>query len=163
MKQSRSAVREALLGALLAGCSITDAAKLAKVSRSTAHRIAGEPGFRADLDSRLLSKRQPFEAALADAMGRAVQTLRLLLDAKSESIRLKAATVLLAPRQYPTPPSPPQTGQSGEPKISAESRERLGRAIELRIQQRLRMQGWAPPGELPRPMRKSPEPQPVVP
>lgn len=146
MKQPRTAVREALLGALLAGSSITDAAKLAKVSRSTAHRIAGEPLFQADLEARLSAKRQPFEAALSEAMGLAVQTLRRLLEAKSETVRLKAASVLLTPRQIATPPSPPPV-QPGQPTFTAEDREALGIALKKRIEQQLRWDGWTPPKE----------------
>jgi len=154
MRQPRTSVREALLGALLAGGTMTGAARLAKVSRATAYRITREPAFKADLDARLAAQRQPLEVALGQAMEQAVQTLRRLLEATTESVRLKAATVLLAPRQIATPPSPPQPGQSGTPTPpTAAMMEAMGIAMEKRMQQRLRAQGWAPPGETPGPIR----------
>jgi hypothetical protein len=85
----------ALLTALAAGSTITDAAEQAGISERTAHRRLADPEFRrraqaarADLIQRALGK-------LAANAGDAVDTLGALLCARSESAPLGAARTIL--------------------------------------------------------------------
>ena len=82
---------DALLLALAAGATVRAAALKAAVSKSTATRRLADPAFRrrvqdarAELVARALGK-------LAGASSRAVETLRKLLKANSDVVKLNAA------------------------------------------------------------------------
>jgi hypothetical protein len=86
---------DALALALASGASIVDAATTAGMSERTAYRRLAKPAFRrrvaevrAEMVARALGKR-------ADGMSDAASTLRKLLKAKSESVRLSACRALL--------------------------------------------------------------------
>jgi hypothetical protein len=86
---------DALLLALAAGLTVRDAAALAGIGERTAARRMADPAFhrnvkaaRAEMVSRGLGK-------LAEAATLAVDTLRSLLGAESESIKLGAARAIL--------------------------------------------------------------------
>jgi hypothetical protein len=86
---------DALLLALAAGQTVRDAARAAGVGERTATRRVAEPAFlrrvadlRADMVGRALGR-------MADAMTAAADTLRQLLTARSENVRLGAARSLL--------------------------------------------------------------------
>jgi hypothetical protein len=86
---------ELLLGALAAGSPVEEAARAAGVSVRTAYRRLASPGFR----SRLASARDELiSAALGELVGcaaEAVATLRRLLQAEDERVRLTAARAIL--------------------------------------------------------------------
>jgi hypothetical protein len=86
---------DALALALAAGKTITEAAVAADLSRRTATRRVIDPAFRrrvaelrAEMVARALGK-------MADGMAAAAETLRALLDAEGESVRLGAARSIL--------------------------------------------------------------------
>jgi hypothetical protein len=86
---------DALALALASGQTITEAAASADLSRRTATRRVAEPDFRrrvaelrAGMVARALGK-------MADGMTAAADTLRALLDAEGESVRLGAARSIL--------------------------------------------------------------------
>jgi hypothetical protein len=86
---------DALALALASGKTITEAAAAAELSRRTATRRVAEPDFRrrvaevrAEMVGRALGK-------MADSMTAAADTLRALLDAEGESVRLGAARSIL--------------------------------------------------------------------
>jgi hypothetical protein len=85
----------ALLLALAAGHTVRDAARLARVGERTATRRWAEPAFRrqvvelrAEMIGRALGK-------LADGMGDAADTLRGLLVAESDAMKLAASRSIL--------------------------------------------------------------------
>jgi molybdenum-dependent DNA-binding transcriptional regulator ModE len=85
----------ALLTALAAGSSIKDAAKVAGISERTAHRRLEDLEFQeriAELRTQLLSKAV---GRLTDATTEAADTMRSLLQSKSDSVRLSAARAIL--------------------------------------------------------------------
>jgi hypothetical protein len=82
---------ELLVGALAAGRSVEDAARAAGVSTRTAYRRLADPGFA----RRLAQARDELISAalgeLVESASEAVATLRALLRARDERIRLAAA------------------------------------------------------------------------
>jgi hypothetical protein len=85
----------ALIAALAAGRTVETAAREAGVSVATAHRRLADGGFRAQVDA---ARRETVTRALgivAEGATAAGATLRLLLGAESESVRLGAARALL--------------------------------------------------------------------
>jgi hypothetical protein len=91
----RKTADDALALALAAGRTAREAAAACGLSERTAYRRLADPAFRrradalrADLVDRALGR-------LADGMADAADTLRLLLGARSESVRLGAARALL--------------------------------------------------------------------
>jgi molybdenum-dependent DNA-binding transcriptional regulator ModE len=86
---------ELLLGALAAGGSVEQAARAAGVSVRTAYRRLACPGFRTRLAS---ARDELISAALGELVGcaaEAVATLRQLLQADDERVRLTAARAIL--------------------------------------------------------------------
>ncbi|MGD9857215.1 MAG: hypothetical protein AB7U20_19900 [Planctomycetaceae bacterium] len=93
--EPRQKREDALVLALARGESIADAARLSGWSQRTIQRRLADPDFsrqvrdaRADMIGRA-------SARLADATDAAVQTLRDLLSAESESVRLSASRSIL--------------------------------------------------------------------
>ena len=87
--------QEALALALASGQTIRDAAVAAGLGERTATRRVADPAFRqrvAALRSDMLARAA---GQMADGMAEAVTTLRQLLSAKSESVRLAAARSIL--------------------------------------------------------------------
>jgi hypothetical protein len=85
----------ALLAALAGGQTVEAAARVARVSERTARRRLGDPTFqRALADARRLVLGQAL-GVLTDAATAAARTLRALLDADADSIRLGAARAIL--------------------------------------------------------------------
>ena len=84
-----------LIAALAAGRTVEAAAREAGVSVATAHRRLGTPAFRAQVDA---ARREAIARAVgvvSDGATAAGATLRLLLNADAESVRLGAARALL--------------------------------------------------------------------
>jgi HEAT repeat protein len=86
---------EALLLALAGGATVRDAARSAGIGERTATRRLADPGFRrrvaenrADMVARALGK-------LADGATEAVDTLRKLLGAEADTVKLGAARSIL--------------------------------------------------------------------
>ena len=85
----------ALLAALAGGQPVEAAARVAHVSERTTRRRLGDPTFqRALADARRIVLGQAL-GVLTDAATAAARTLRALLDAESESVRVRAATAIL--------------------------------------------------------------------
>ena len=85
----------ALIAALAGGATIRDAAKLAGVGETTVYRRLDDPDFRrrvADARAEMLSQAV---GQLADASTEAVATLRALLNADAETVRLGSARAIL--------------------------------------------------------------------
>lgn len=82
---------DSLLAALAAGSTVEDAAQTAGVSVRTAYRRLGDPGFA----RRLAQARDELISSalgeLVDCASEAVATLRALLSASDERVRLGAA------------------------------------------------------------------------
>jgi hypothetical protein len=85
----------ALLTALAAGESVTDAAKRAGISERTAHRRLTEPDFRGRVTEARAAMVARALGKLADASCEAVDTLRGLLHAEAESVKLGASRAIL--------------------------------------------------------------------
>jgi hypothetical protein len=86
---------DALAAAVAAGTSIKEAARAAGVSERTAYRRQQDPEFRrrvAEIRSSFLSDAV---GRLAEASTEAVSTLKALLNASSDSVRLSAARAIL--------------------------------------------------------------------
>jgi len=84
-----------LLLALAGGQTVRDAARSAGIGERTATRRAADPAFCrrvAELRSEMVARAA---GQLADGMAQAVATLRGLLRAESESVRLAAARSIL--------------------------------------------------------------------
>jgi len=91
MSGERSRGEDSLLAALAAGSTVEDAARAAGLSSRTAYRRLADPGFarrlaqtRDELISNALGE-------LVDCASEAVATLRALLSASDERVRLGAA------------------------------------------------------------------------
>jgi hypothetical protein len=91
MSRERRRGEDSLLAALAAGSTVEDAAKAAGLSSRTAYRRLADPGFarrlaqtRDELISNALGE-------LVDCASEAVATLRSLLSASDERVRLGAA------------------------------------------------------------------------
>ena len=86
---------DALLLALAAGKTVREAARAAGISERTATRRVADPAFRrrvAELRAEMVSLAL---GKLADGMSDAAGTLRKLLKAKGESVRLGACRAML--------------------------------------------------------------------
>ena len=81
--------------ALVSGCHIENAAKIAGISERTAYRRLADPEFRDRINSAREAVRESILAKLSDAAGDAVSTLWSLLESEDESIRLRASKMLL--------------------------------------------------------------------
>jgi HEAT repeat protein len=93
--RGRQNADEALALAVASGQSLRDAAAAVCIGERTATRRAADPDFRqrvAELRTEMTSRAL---GRLADGMSAAADTLRQLLDAESESVRLGAARALL--------------------------------------------------------------------
>ena len=84
-----------LLAALAAGRTVEDAAHQANISQRTAFRRLADPEFQQQISQ--LRSRMIDEALgrLSDASAEAVETLRILLAAESENVRLGSARTIL--------------------------------------------------------------------
>ena len=93
--EARKRADELLLGALAAGSSVEDAASRAGLSVRTAYRRLADPGFA----QRLAQARDELISAalgeLVDCAAQAVATLKALLTASDERVRLGAAKTTL--------------------------------------------------------------------
>ena len=85
----------ALILAIAAGATIRDAAVSAGVSESTAHRRLDDPAFTRQVDDARAEMIARAAGQLADASTEAVATLRALLDAEAETVRLGSARAIL--------------------------------------------------------------------
>ena len=85
----------ALIGALASGQTVAAAARTARVSERTAHRRLADPGFRRAVSQTRAELLAQAVGQLAEATTAAVGTLRALLDAEAESVRLSAARAIL--------------------------------------------------------------------
>jgi hypothetical protein len=86
---------EALVLALASGRTVKEAAEMARIGHRTATRRLADPAFqrlvleaRADMVQRAVAK-------LADGLTEAVDTLRKLLGAKADTVKLGAARAML--------------------------------------------------------------------
>lgn len=85
----------ALIAALAAGSTIRDAAKTTGVSESTIYRRLREPTFCASVSEARRVAIEQAVGALSAASSAAVSTLRELLSASAETVRLGAARAVL--------------------------------------------------------------------
>lgn len=85
----------ALLAALAAGQTIRDAAKAAGISERTASRHMEDPAFRQQVQEARAEIIARAASQLADAATDAATTLRGLLAAESDAIKLGAARAIL--------------------------------------------------------------------
>src|SRR5262245_1947750 len=86
---------DALLVALASGQTVRDAARAAGIGERTATRRLADPGFRqavTELQAEMVGRAM---GRLADGMVAAADTLRQLLSADGESVRLGAARSIL--------------------------------------------------------------------
>lgn len=84
-----------LLAALAAGNTVRDAAKISGLSERTATRRTADPAFRKRLAHLQAEAVRRVAGRLVDATGDAVKTLRELLKAEVESVRLGASQAIL--------------------------------------------------------------------
>ncbi|MBI4319362.1 MAG: LacI family DNA-binding transcriptional regulator [Chloroflexi bacterium] len=84
-----------LIVALASGLTMRDAAKQAGVSEKTVARRLADPAFRRQVAAEKAAMIARATAMLADASTEAVTTLRRLLQAEAESVRLGAARSIL--------------------------------------------------------------------
>ena len=84
-----------LIVALASGRTVRDAAKHAKVGERTAHRRLGDREFRRKVSEARAEMIEQAAGRLAKAASTAVTTLRKLLKAESESVRLGACRAIL--------------------------------------------------------------------
>jgi hypothetical protein len=84
-----------LLLALAGGQTVRDAARAAGIGERTASRRLVDPDFRQRVGELRADMVQQALGKMADGMAEAADTLRQLLHAKSESVRLGAARSLL--------------------------------------------------------------------
>ncbi len=86
---------DALLVALASGATVRDAAGRAGVAERTAYRRLDDPGFRRRLARARAELIDRAVGQLSDAATAAVATLRGLLDADSDNVKLGAARSIL--------------------------------------------------------------------
>ena len=86
---------DALAAAIAAGTSVKDAARAAGVSERTAYRRQRDPEFRRRVAEIRSSFMSDAAGRLAEASTEAVSTLKALLTASSDSVRLSAARAIL--------------------------------------------------------------------
>jgi hypothetical protein len=84
-----------LLTALAAGATVRDAARRAGVSERTAHRRLADPAFRQRVTEARAGMVERALGQLADGSSEAVGTLRKLLKAKADPVKLSAARTIL--------------------------------------------------------------------
>ena len=84
-----------LIAALAGGATVQDAAKRASVSERTAHRRLEDADFRRRVDETRAEVLNGAVGRLADASTGAADTLRALLSADSETVRLGACRAIL--------------------------------------------------------------------
>jgi hypothetical protein len=84
-----------LLTALAAGATIRGAARRAGVSERTAHRRLADPAFRQRVTEARAEMVERALGQLADGSSEAVGTLRKLLKAKADFVKLSAARTIL--------------------------------------------------------------------
>ncbi len=84
-----------LIAALATGCTIREAAARASLGERTVKRRLADPAFKRAVDTEKAAMIARATAQLADAATEAVQTLRRLLLAESESVQLGAARSIL--------------------------------------------------------------------
>jgi transposase-like protein len=85
----------ALIVALAGGCTVEDAARQVGVGETTIYRRLAEPEFRQQVDEARREMLTRAVGKLADAGTEAATTLRLLLTAESETVRLGACRAIL--------------------------------------------------------------------
>jgi hypothetical protein len=85
----------ALLTALASGQSVKSAARAAGVSERTAFRRVADPVFRQAVSQARAELLARAVGLLADSATEAAKTLRALLAAESEGVRVRAAVALL--------------------------------------------------------------------
>jgi len=85
----------ALIAALAAGQPVDAAAQAAQVSERTAYRRLADPAFKRAVQTARAELLAQAVGRLADAATAAVATLRDLLDAEADSVRLGAARAIL--------------------------------------------------------------------
>jgi hypothetical protein len=93
--RGRKNADESLQGALAVGKTIRQAAALAGVSERTVNRRLQDTAFRRRIEELRAGMVQEALGKMADGMSDAAATLRKLLKAKGESVRLGAARSIL--------------------------------------------------------------------
>ncbi len=91
----RSGADSALVAALAGGATVQDAASSAGIAARTAYRRLKEPEFRRQVDEARAALIGQAIARLSAASTDAVSTLKDLLTAESETVRLGAAKAIL--------------------------------------------------------------------
>jgi hypothetical protein len=86
---------DVLVAALAAGCTKLEAARLAGVGERTVYRRLDDPQFRRRIEQARAELVSQTVGRLTDASTAAVTTLRALLDAESENVRLGASRAIL--------------------------------------------------------------------
>lgn len=81
--------------AIASGTSIKEAARSAGISESTAYRRLKDPAFRRRVSEIRTSYLNEAVGRLSEAANEAVSTLKALLTARSEPVRLSAARAIL--------------------------------------------------------------------
>src|SRR5262245_41601872 len=95
-RQNRGGSRDlGLLVALARGDTVRDAAREAGIGERTAYRRMRDPEFRQRLSAVRADVLERATGRLADAGADAAETLKALLKAESESVRLGAARAIL--------------------------------------------------------------------
>jgi hypothetical protein len=84
-----------LAAALATGATIRDGASLAGIGERTAHRRVSDPSFRARVARMRARTVEAAMGRLTEGMVGAADTLRQLLEAESETVRLGAARSVL--------------------------------------------------------------------
>jgi len=93
--RGRKNADEAIIVALATGATVGEAAAKAEVSPRTVHRRLTDTEFRAAVIQRRATMISSALGRLADGMTEAADTLRALLKADAETVRLGAARALL--------------------------------------------------------------------
>jgi hypothetical protein len=91
----RKSADRALALALASGLTVEAAARQASVAPRTAYRRLADPGFRREVDALRADMVEQALGRLTEGMTAATDTLRALLSARSESVRLAAARSIL--------------------------------------------------------------------
>lgn len=86
---------EVLLGALAAGHTHAEAARIAHLTARTVRRRMADPLFRVELDDLKRTVVQQTAALLTDAATSAVATLKALLASRDEWVKLRSASAIL--------------------------------------------------------------------
>jgi hypothetical protein len=91
----RKSGNQALTLALASGLTVEAAARQANLAPRTAYRRLAQPGFRREVDALRADMAEQALGRLTEGMTAAADTLRALLSARSESVRLAAARSIL--------------------------------------------------------------------